>query len=129
MFMRLYRRRNLIENLGQCFDLFPFVAGNIFMSGQRWRCPACEKFVSLQQLQHCGLTAALTTEFRDKAAAKHDRVEFRSDRSYCLLDERKRSYNKLNGRGKSTSVKQAPGQSSRGSKQSHPPPDDEIIIL
>jgi len=113
----------------QCFDLFPFVAGNIFMSGQRWRCPACEKFVSLQQLQHCGLTAALTTEFRDKAAAKHDRVEFRSDRSYCLLDERKRSYNKLNGRGKSTSVKQAPGQSSRGSKQSHPPPDDEIIIL
>ena len=38
----------------QCFDLLNFIESNSFPSGRRWKCPCCDKFVSLDSLEICG---------------------------------------------------------------------------
>ena len=65
-----------------------FLEGNSFVSGSRWRCRACEAFLSWRELEYCGYTAKLLKEFADRASPKHDRIEISSDGQYRLLDER-----------------------------------------
>ena len=76
----------------QCFDLKNFLSLNKTVCGIRWRCGCCERFVSLSDLQFCGLTADLLREFKDSASTERDRVEFNASGDYRLLDERKRRY-------------------------------------
>lgn len=78
----------------QCFDLLTFLESNVRTSGGRWRCASCEKFLSWRSLRYCGLTAVLLKEFEGLSSVVRDRVEFRADGKYRLLDETKARYNK-----------------------------------
>ena len=104
----------------QCFDLRSFLVSNINVSGSRWRCASCEKFLLFQDLQYCGFTKDLLTEFKDLATPQRDRVELHADRSYRLLEEARRRYGMK---------RQASDVAGGGgpSKKSHN--DNEIIIL
>jgi hypothetical protein len=104
----------------QCFDLRSFLFSNSHVSGSRWRCASCEKFLLFQDLQFCGFTADLLTEFKDFATPQRDRVELRADRNYRLLEENKRRYG---AKRQATDV----GGGGDPSKKSRN--DDEIIIL
>lgn len=44
-------------------------------------------FVSLQNLQICGLTSYLLKEFKSSATMERDRIEFGSDGRYKLLEQ------------------------------------------
>lgn len=50
---------------------------------------SCEDFVSLRNLEYCGLTASVLEQFKDQATVDRNRVEFCADGSYQLLEERK----------------------------------------
>ena len=63
------------------------------MSGGRWRCASCERYLSHQDLQLCGLTAAALERFKNEASTTRDRVEFRSDKTFILLPTNKVRYN------------------------------------
>lgn len=63
-----------------------FINTNQYVSGSRWRCPSCELFVSLQNLEFCALTARLLKEFESSLSADRDRIEFSSSGSYKLLE-------------------------------------------
>lgn len=77
----------------QCFDLRNYMDLNYRVHGNRWRCVACESFVSLKSLERCGLTADLLQEFTPSVIEDgRDRVEFRSGGSYELLPKRKKRY-------------------------------------
>jgi hypothetical protein len=102
----------------QCFDLKSFLISNTHVSGSRWRCASCEKFVLFQDLQFCGFTADLLTEFKDVATPQRDRVEFRADQSYRILEENKRRYGVK---------RQASDAGGGGSKKTRN--EEEIIIL
>ena len=69
----------------QCFDLKGFIECNSVCSGQRWKCAACEDYLSIQNLEYCALTKAALTRFEGQVSSERDRVEFRSDESYKLL--------------------------------------------
>lgn len=58
------------------------------MSGSRWRCPSCELFVSVASLELCELTAHILKEFENAASTEKDRVEYCSDGTYKLLEQR-----------------------------------------
>ena len=73
----------------QCFDLRNYIASNAYVSGSRFRCASCEEFVSLQNLEICGLTTHLLQEFEKVASPERDRVQVCADGSYVLLEERK----------------------------------------
>lgn len=64
-----------------------FIHTNQYVSGSRWRCPSCETFVSLQNLEYCALTARLLQEFDASLSADRDRIEFTSSGTYKLLEE------------------------------------------
>lgn len=64
------------------------------MSGGRWRCPCCEKFLSFNKLEFCGLTKAALTKFEKDVNANRGRVEFRADGNYRLLPEDSLRYGK-----------------------------------
>jgi hypothetical protein len=81
----------------KCFDLEAYIKNNNFPSGGRWRCASCETFLSLQNLQFCGLTAHLLEEFRSEVTTDRHLVEFSSDRSYRLLEARKPRQNRKAG--------------------------------
>ncbi|KAL7559684.1 hypothetical protein ACA910_002392 [Epithemia clementina (nom. ined.)] len=81
----------------QCFDLLPFLHGNSFPSGQRWRCRGCEMFLSPFDLEVCGLTASLIKDHQKKNDAKIDRVEFLSNGTCVLMPERKPKYSQRKG--------------------------------
>jgi hypothetical protein len=70
----------------QCFDLMCFINTNQFVSGSRWRCPSCELFVSLQNLESCALTTRLLEEFETSLSPDRDRIEFTSTGVYKLLE-------------------------------------------
>jgi len=79
----------------QCFDLNNFLRSNATVYGQRWRCLVCEDNLKCEDLQVCGLTEDLILEFRKELVPKvRDRIEFHSDKSYKLLENRKTRYNK-----------------------------------
>jgi hypothetical protein len=44
-------------------------------------------FVSIQNLEICGLTAHLLKEFDSSATKERDRIEFRADGTYKLLEQ------------------------------------------
>lgn len=88
----------------KCCDLRNYIASNEVVSGSRWRCASCENFVSLQDLEVCGLTASLVKEFEKELAPDRDRVELCSDRTYRLLGERKLRYKKKIGETESGSA-------------------------
>lgn len=79
----------------QCFDLASFLNSNVNASGGRWRCIVCEKFLSIYDLELCGLAEDLIREFRDKLIpSTRDGIEFSSNKSCRLLEERKDKSNK-----------------------------------
>lgn len=83
----------------QCFDLSNFLNANCRVSGQRWRCLVCEDNITCDELQICALTEALISEFRKEIEpTERDRIEFCSDKSYKLLGNRKKRYNKKRSR-------------------------------
>jgi hypothetical protein len=67
---------------------------NVSVSGGRWRCasPACDQFVSYQELQYCGLTEDAITTFRSDLSPQRNRVEFREDGTYRLLPPQRLRY-------------------------------------
>jgi hypothetical protein len=72
-----------------------FLSYNVTVSGGRWRCASCEKFLSYQDLQLCGLTEAALQRFGKEASSTRDRVEFRGkDKTFHLLEENRRRYSK-----------------------------------
>ena len=73
--------------LWKCFDLRNFIDTNKCVSYNRWRCASCEKFVSLQNLQICGLTSHLLKEFKTSTSSERDRIEYSSDGRYKLLEQ------------------------------------------
>jgi hypothetical protein len=72
----------------QCFDLRNYIDLNVHISGTRWRCASCEKFVSLKNLEICNLTLRVLKEFETLITSDRDRVEFTADGKYHLLPER-----------------------------------------
>jgi hypothetical protein len=102
----------------QCCDLKNFLSSNLLVTGSRWRCASCEKFVLFQDLQFCGFTADLLTEFKDLASPQRDRIEFRADKTYRLLEENKRRYGVK---------RQASDAGGKGSKKSRN--EEEIISI
>jgi hypothetical protein len=76
------------------------------VSGSRWRCASCENFVSLQDLEYCGLTASLLKEFANDVTPARDRIELCSNKTYRLLGERKLRYKKKSAptSGKNSSI-------------------------
>ena len=75
----------LHTNHQQCFDLESYITANSYVSGGRWRCSACENFVSLQNLEVCGLTLHLLRAFARVATSDRSRVALCGDRTYKLL--------------------------------------------
>lgn len=73
----------------QCFDLKVFLIRSESATGSRWRCPVCSTFLSWKNLQFCGLYADLLQEFKDTASSQRNCIEFRSDGTYTLLQEKK----------------------------------------
>ena len=72
----------------QCFDLENYLKANAFVSGNRWRCASCESFLSLKNLERCGLTSHLLHEFASTVSTDRNRIELCTDRSYTLLKAR-----------------------------------------
>ena len=113
----------------QCFDLQNFLQSNEAVSGQRWRCVLCENFVSPEQLEECGLHLTLLDQYRMQATLHRDRVQFRSDSTWDLMDESKKRY-------QSSGQKRSAMPSSKRSKFNSPnskkktfPQDNEVVIL
>jgi hypothetical protein len=73
-----------------------------------------------QDLQFCGLTSDLVTEFKDSANRARDRVELCSDRTYILLEERREKYG---------AKRQSDGRLQGGNKKAKMPDESEIIVL
>jgi hypothetical protein len=67
-----------------------FLEANTILSGNRWRCLSCEKFISWSNLEYCGFTAKLVEEFASEASRTRDRVEVTSSGLYRLLEETSR---------------------------------------
>jgi hypothetical protein len=67
-----------------------FLEANTIVSGNRWRCLSCEKFISWSNLEYCGFTAKLVKEFASEASRTRDRVEVTSSGLYRLLEETSR---------------------------------------
>ncbi|KAL7511012.1 hypothetical protein ACHAXN_007947 [Cyclotella atomus] len=76
----------------QCFDLRNYLRINEPVYGGRWRCHACEEFVSVRDLVHCGLFQAMIDKFKDQISAARDKVTLHSDGSYHLNPENKLRY-------------------------------------
>ena len=60
---------------------------NASVSGGRWRCICCESFITYQELEVCGLTQSALQTFATEVSATRDRIEFRADKSFRLLNE------------------------------------------
>ena len=100
-----------------------FIEGNAFVSGNRWRCRVCEKFVSWQALEYCSYTARMLREFAKEASPRHDRIEVKSDGKYRLLDERAQRHGKRKERSEPANARAI--EAAKRPKIS----DNEIIIL
>lgn len=103
----------------QCFDLSNFLNSNAAVYGQRWRCLVCEDNLKCEDLEICGLTEDLIFEFRKELVPTvRDRIEYSSDKSYRLLENRKKRYGKK------------PASNSSGTNTSAPvSAEPEIIML
>ena len=87
-----------------------FLNSNSRVYGQRWRCLVCEDNITCDELQICGLSEDLIFEFRKELVPTvRDRIEFSSDKSYKLLENRKKRYNKK-GSGDGESKGDAPSK-------------------
>lgn len=107
-----------------------FLEGNSFVSGGRWRCRVCEKFLFWQELEHCGYTARLLREFADIASPQHDRIEITSDGNYRLLDESKQRHgNKRKAAEEEEPDPVVSSRSGRPEQKKSKPNENEIIIL
>lgn len=89
---------------------------NAPVSGGRWRCVCCESFVTYQELEVCGLTREALQMFADDVSSIRDRVEFRADGSFRLLNEpplrhknRNRRMQAANGGAQNGALQQADG--------------------
>ena len=114
----------------QCFDLDPYIGMNVNVSGQRWRCSVCEKFVSLRNLEFCKLTADFVEEFKDRLQPNRNRVEFRSNKTYVLLDEQKRTFSKRQqDKVAARKAKQAPSRKKTKEELSKSQKTQEVIEI
>ncbi len=71
-------------NYIQCFDLRNFLELNRNVTGGRWRCQACESFLSTEDLELCELTTDMLSEFKKEHSTERDEVELSADGSYRL---------------------------------------------
>jgi len=79
----------------QCFDLRNYLNANNVVSAGRWRCPCCERFVSVRDLVHCGLFQEILDNLRDKVVpGVRDNVCVKADGTWLLLGENKLRYRK-----------------------------------
>eukprot|EP00584_Thalassiosira_punctigera_P009071 CAMPEP_0172527548 /NCGR_PEP_ID=MMETSP1067-20121228/2202_1 /TAXON_ID=265564 ORGANISM="Thalassiosira punctigera, Strain Tpunct2005C2" /NCGR_SAMPLE_ID=MMETSP1067 /ASSEMBLY_ACC=CAM_ASM_000444 /LENGTH=1137 /DNA_ID=CAMNT_0013311301 /DNA_START=160 /DNA_END=3573 /DNA_ORIENTATION=- len=81
----------------QCMDLGNFLHANKIVTGGRWRCGACESFVNVRDLVHCGLFQAMVDSVGSQVSGARDRVSLCADGSWKLLDENRLRYNKRGG--------------------------------
>ena len=92
----------------QCFDLQNFLEVNQHVSGTRWECPVCNtELISVYELELCSLTNSLLNQYKDLASAQQDRVEFFSDGTWQLLDEKKKRYGVKRSQTESTNLELA----------------------
>lgn len=86
----------------QCFDLLNFLTGSSRISGTRWRCvgsSVCHNFLSIDDLELCGFTADLLVEMKGQLEPKSkDRIQFCSDRTYRLIEEKPKKQRKKRAR-------------------------------
>jgi hypothetical protein len=102
-----------------------FLSYNSTVSGGRWRCASCEKFLAYQDLQLCGLTEAALQRYGKEASSARDRVEFRGeDKTFHLLEENRRRYQKKRPLANDVGSNGDSGNSQRSKQQ----PQVEIII-
>ena len=77
----------------QCFDLRNYLNTNSVVCAKRWKCPYCEKFVSIRDLVHCGLFQAILDDVGDKIVpGVRDNVRVNADGTWVLLGENKLRY-------------------------------------
>jgi hypothetical protein len=77
----------------QCFDLRNFIDCNQRVTGTSWECPVCSKeLISLYDLEYCPLTKSIADQYGPQVTAQRDRVEFFSDGTWKLLEEKKKRY-------------------------------------
>jgi hypothetical protein len=77
----------------QCFDLQNFIDCNQRVTGTSWECPVCNnELISLYELVHCPLTKSIADQYAPQVNAQRDRVEFFSDGTWKLLEEKKKRY-------------------------------------
>jgi hypothetical protein len=93
------------------------------VSGSRWRCAACENFVSLQDLECCGLTAYIIEEFEKVLSPERDRIEFCEDGRYKLLEARQLRC------GKKRPKQEGDGPSQGANKVRKVNEDDDVIEI
>jgi hypothetical protein len=88
------------------------------VSGPRWRCPSCSHFLSLNNLEQCGLTTDVAKDLKDRADSSNDRVELSADRRFRLLAPHRRQNKK----------RSADGDGDNNSKTARTMPQDQEIV-
>jgi len=68
----------------QCFELNSFLEVSKPPSGQRWKCPHCELFLSYVDLEHCALTEQASKRFGNQITNLQHMVEYREDKTMAL---------------------------------------------
>mmetsp|Transcript_35567 Transcript_35567/g.106155 ORF Transcript_35567/g.106155 Transcript_35567/m.106155 type:complete len:1015 (-) Transcript_35567:602-3646(-) len=77
----------------QCFDLKTWLHNNAIVSGGRWRCALCETWVCPRNLVRCGLFDAMLDKHRGDVSGERDKVSFRSDGTWELMNANRLKYN------------------------------------
>lgn len=55
------------------------------VSGQQWKCPNCELFLSVLDLEYCTLTEKALKNFGERIEMNRHMVEYQEDKSMHLL--------------------------------------------
>lgn len=97
----------------QCFDLRNFLHTNKNITGGRWRCGVCEDFVHVRDLVHCGLFQAMLDAFHGKVSGARDRVSYRADGTWKLMDENRLRYGSKRGGGTTANASTAETNASK----------------
>jgi len=100
------------------FDLHNYLETNSTVSGTRWRCPFCQNFVSIYDLQLCQWTKRLLQTYKASLSSSRNQVELLGD-SVELLPEA------MPYRKKRSSTVDPESNKVKRSK----PSEDEIIVI
>jgi len=114
----------------QCFDLRNYLYTNNIVSAGRWRCPYCEKFVSVRDLVHCGLFQAILDDLDDKIVpGVRDNVCVKADGTWQLLGENKLRHKKSSSKAEAGASAAMNIEEVIGSESDSGPEEIEVEVI